>query len=73
MKETAYLLKANILMAYFTTYLPYYFSFKIGNVGADKIWVLVWINFIFQILFHIFKVVKTYKKSAQIIYQKDFI
>jgi len=73
MKETVYLLKANILMIYFTVYLPFYLSFKVGNLGADKIWMLTWINFIFQIIFYLSKVVKTYKNPQLAILQKNFI
>jgi len=73
MKETMYLLKMNALMTYFSIYLPFYLSFRIGNLGADKIWMLAWVNFLLPLFFYISKIFKNYKKSEQVMPQKDFI
>jgi len=73
MKETMYLLKINALMTYFTVYLPFYLGFGIGNLGADKIWMITWINFIPPIYFYVSRIFKHYKNSMVSPSQKNFV
>ncbi len=63
MKETVYLLKANTLIIFLTTYFPFYLSFKVGNLDPDKIWMLTWICCVVAIPVYFSKIIKTYRSS----------
>jgi len=73
MKETFFLFKVVIPLAFFSTYLPFYLSFKVGNLNPDKVWMIPMVNFVIAPLTYILKISKVYKKSQKIEFQKDFI
>ena len=73
MKETYFLLKIAPLLSFSAIYLPFYLSFKIGSLNPDKIWVIVWINYVISYLIYSLKIFRLYKKSQEIILQKDSV
>ncbi len=73
MKEVFFLFKVVIPLSFFSTYLPFYLSFKIWNLNPDKIWVVPWVNFVASGLIYFLKIFRSYKKSQKIIFQENSI
>ena len=73
MKETYFSLKIAPLLSFSAIYLPFYLSFKIGSLNPDKIWVIVWINYVLGCLIYSLKIFRSYKKSQEIILKEDSI
>jgi len=71
MKETAYLAKVVIPLTFLSSYLPYYFLFNVWSFGPDKIWMVAWLCFIIMPSTHIFKIVRSYRKSQKSLLKRE--
>jgi len=60
LKETVFLFKTGAICGGLI-YVLYYFAFSLGNIGADKIWMLNWGPIIFVFCLQAIKIMQSYK------------